>query len=195
MRYLALLCAGFGLAFASCGNNPQTSSPATDSTVAAPVIKAGPKSALGDTATSELMNLVSSYYNLKDALVATDAAKADAAAAKLMSDAEGFGLIVSRQGNPAALQPHVETIQQESDALVNTKVDSIETKRAHFSKISDAMYALLRAAELKNGGIYRQFCPMALNDKGANWLSPESEIRNPYFGTKMMECGEVQDSL
>jgi hypothetical protein len=36
---------------------------------------------------------------------------------------------------------------------------------------------------------------MAFDDKGAYWLSAESEIKNPYFGKKMLECGEVTDSL
>ena len=54
---------------------------------------------------------------------------------------------------------------------------------------------LAQIAELKNAGVYRQFCPMAFNDQGAYWLSPETEIRNPYFGKKMLACGEVRDSL
>jgi len=29
-------------------------------------------------------------------------------------------------------------------------------------------------------------------DKGAMWLSETTEIRNPYFGGKMLECGVVK---
>ena len=195
MRYLLLLASGFALSLAACGNG-SNNTPASDTTASAvPAVREAPSSVLGDTATSELMNLLSSYYILKDALVATDAAKADAAAGKLMSDAEGFKQIAARQSNAAALQPQVAVIQQESEAIVNSNVDSIEVKRAHFSKVSEAMFALLRGAELKNGGVYQQYCPMAFNDKGANWLSPSSEIQNPYFGKKMLMCGDLRDSL
>ena len=57
------------------------------------------------------------------------------------------------------------------------------------------MFSLLKQADLRNAGIYRQYCPMAFNDKGAYWLSDETDIKNPYFGKKMLECGEVTDTL
>jgi membrane fusion protein, copper/silver efflux system len=41
--------------------------------------------------------------------------------------------------------------------------------------------------------VYRQFCPMAFDDKGAFWLSESDEILNPYFGDMMLNCGEVTD--
>jgi Cu(I)/Ag(I) efflux system membrane fusion protein len=43
--------------------------------------------------------------------------------------------------------------------------------------------------------IYVQHCPMADNNKGADWLSTEKEIRNPYFGSSMLTCGEVTSEL
>ena len=36
---------------------------------------------------------------------------------------------------------------------------------------------------------------MAFDNKGAYWLSEEKEIRNPYFGSKMLTCGETADSV
>ena len=33
---------------------------------------------------------------------------------------------------------------------------------------------------------------MADNDKGADWLSKEEPIINPYFGESMLSCGEVE---
>jgi hypothetical protein len=41
--------------------------------------------------------------------------------------------------------------------------------------------------------LYQQFCPMY--DKGSAWLSMEKEIRNPYYGSKMMACGKVQKEI
>jgi len=43
--------------------------------------------------------------------------------------------------------------------------------------------------------IYVQYCPMAFGNKGADWLAKEEEIRNPYFGDKMMKCGLVKREL
>ena len=42
---------------------------------------------------------------------------------------------------------------------------------------------------------YIQHCPMAFDNEGADWISKEREIRNPYFGDKMMKCGIVQDTI
>ncbi len=57
------------------------------------------------------------------------------------------------------------------------------------------MYGMLKNVDLKNAGIYREYCPMAFNERGAYWLSDDADIKNPYFGKKMLECGEVTDSL
>jgi Cu(I)/Ag(I) efflux system membrane fusion protein len=43
--------------------------------------------------------------------------------------------------------------------------------------------------------LYVQHCPMADNNKGADWLSTEKEIRNPYFGESMLTCGEVTGEI
>ncbi|MEP0841884.1 MAG: efflux RND transporter periplasmic adaptor subunit [Phycisphaerae bacterium] len=36
------------------------------------------------------------------------------------------------------------------------------------------------------------FCPMAFDNKGGRWLQAARDIRNPYFGEKMLRCGEIQ---
>ena len=195
MRYFAFLAIGCAVAFASCGSGSGDSATTGSTTAAAPAAKAAPSSSLSDTATTELLNLVNSYYNLKDALVASDAAKTDAAAGKLMADAEGFKQVLANQASAATLQPQLDIIESGSETIVNTNADSLEAKRAHFLKVSDAMYALLKGANLKNGGVYQQYCPMAFNDQGGHWLSAESDIMNPYLPKKMLHCGEVKDSL
>jgi membrane fusion protein, copper/silver efflux system len=43
--------------------------------------------------------------------------------------------------------------------------------------------------------VYRQFCPMANNDKGAFWLSLDEKINNPYYGSSMLTCGEVKEII
>jgi Cu(I)/Ag(I) efflux system membrane fusion protein len=142
-----------------------------------------------------MMNMVASYYSLKDALVATDGAKAVEAATKLRSVAEGFGKDMGDQPQYTEMQPKLEKIKAGSDAITKSKPEAVEEKRQQFSEISDAMFSILKKANLRHAGIYQEFCPMAFNDKGAYWLSAESDIKNPYFGKKMLECGEVKDSL
>lgn len=83
-------------------------------------------------------------------------------------------------------------------AMAAAKVTSaagIEAQRIAFSTLSHEMMALIKKAGLDSGEIYVDFCPMALNDKGAYWLSSGKEIRNPYFGDQMLTCGEIKETL
>ena len=36
---------------------------------------------------------------------------------------------------------------------------------------------------------------MANNNKGAFWISADTEIRNPYYGDAMLTCGSVIDTV
>ncbi|EIM78515.1 hypothetical protein A3SI_03258 [Nitritalea halalkaliphila LW7] len=66
----------------------------------------------------------------------------------------------------------------------------MEEQRALFELVSDSMLAAVERFGTAEK-VYVQYCPMAFDDKGASWLSMESKIQNPYFGSKMMTCGEV----
>lgn len=76
-----------------------------------------------------------------------------------------------------------------------TAATNIETQRTLFADLSNEMLAKVKAVGLQSGEVYVEYCPMALNDKGASWLSNHKEIRNPYYGESMLECGEVKETL
>ncbi len=67
----------------------------------------------------------------------------------------------------------------------------LEKQREGFSVVSEGMYSSLSTFGIKGLTIYQQHCPMAFENQGANWLSDKEVVENPYFGDKMMECGEV----
>jgi Cu(I)/Ag(I) efflux system membrane fusion protein len=85
------------------------------------------------------------------------------------------------------------TIKQAALSLGETK--GLEAQRAIFETISDNLYELIKTIKPVGIATYHQYCPMAFEDKGAYWLSDTSHIQNPYFGKKMLICGEVTDSL
>ncbi|MEA3224871.1 MAG: hypothetical protein U9Q07_02900, partial [Planctomycetota bacterium] len=43
--------------------------------------------------------------------------------------------------------------------------------------------------------LYKTYCPMAFDDKGADWLQLDEDILNPYFGASMLLCGEVKEVI
>lgn len=73
--------------------------------------------------------------------------------------------------------------------------ETIAEKRAGFNMVSDMLYDIVQTTGLKGQTVYRQYCPMAFDDKGAYWMSRSSKLQNPYFGNGMLGCVEVTDSL
>ena len=62
-------------------------------------------------------------------------------------------------------------------------------------RLSNHLLTAIKTFGLKGKTIYYQFCPMANDVKGAYWLSESITIRNPYFGEKMIDCGENKETL
>ena len=75
------------------------------------------------------------------------------------------------------------------------EASDIEKQRAIYSDLSNDFIALVKKSGVSSGELYVDYCPMALDDKGAYWLSANKEIRNPYFGDKMLKCGEIKETL
>ena len=73
--------------------------------------------------------------------------------------------------------------------------NNLEYQRNHFATLSDAITTLISSLTSLDQKIYVQRCPMAKEFNGALWLSLEKEIRNPYFGDSMMDCGSTVQEL
>lgn len=141
--------------------------------------------------------LLTSYYSLKDAFVASDTVKVNAAAAGLIRTADSLK-VTEIQGDSSGMIKETatvfaQTISASCNALAAEK--DLEAKRKEFEMITDALWSLTRTVQYSGQKVYYQYCPMAFDNKGAYWLSNSREIRNPYFGDKMLKCGEVADSL
>ena len=68
--------------------------------------------------------------------------------------------------------------------------------RTAFSSLSETITRIVETfGSGKNTPLYIQFCPMAFGNKGATWLAPSEEVNNPYFGTMMLNCGEVRRQI
>ncbi len=191
--YLFLACA---IGLMACNNTPNKTASIDDTlnkTIAA--AEKLPISALNDNGTQTLLEVVNKYYDVKNALVAIDARRVDSSAHKLVIAADSLKALLQKDKTQQQLLPYTDTILMTAKAITGSKDATCEAQRVPFSKLSDAFFVLLQKVQLKNAHVYLEHCPMALNEKGANWLSDESEIKNPYFGKKMLECGDVEDSL
>ena len=198
MRTILIVFALSLMATASCNNSTSSSvATASDTTKTQTKVASAPvQSKLNDEGTQLLVSVVGKYYDLKNALVATNADKSLSAASELGSAAHSLKASLEKDPtNSLALKPYLDTILSQCEISSSIKDESCEKQRLAFGALSSAMYGLVKNADLKNAHIYQEYCPMAFNDKGAHWLSDDSEIKNPYFGKKMLECGEVTDVI
>jgi len=152
-----------------------------------------PQFEVDDTFRKQLEGVFINYVALKEALVASDAEKTQQKASETsqaLADADMTLL------SGAAHNDWMQYLSEMEQSLNTIKSESeIETQREAFSTLSDNLYKSIKAFGLAGSTAYYEYCPMAFDDKGAYWLSDASKIRNPYFGDKMLSCGEVKEKL
>lgn len=119
------------------------------------------------------------YIHLTTALTNGDIAEAKVAA-------QAIELGAKELSNPAGLLALTAKIGDATD---------IEVQRVAYAALSEDFIQRAKASGVTGGEIYVEYCPMAMNDKGASWLSNQKDIKNPYYGESMLTCGEVKETI
>ena len=135
---------------------------------------------------SDYKQVLTNYMALKDALVATDEAAAQKAGKDLESSLVNFNV----DKYTAEQQKNLKDII--ADATENAEhisVSKMHHQREHFKVLSKDIIDMVAITGTDNT-IFELKCPMY--DGGAMWLSKEKDIKNPYYGSKMMDCGSVE---
>lgn len=141
----------------------------------------------------QLNDLANSYLNLKDAFVATDSKKAGITAADFIKKIEKINMELLKGDAHVYWMQQIQTMKTHGQKIVDLK--DIEAQRQQFEYVSDALIHTLQAFGTEGKAFYQLHCPMVADNKGADWISAEKEIQNPYFGDKMMGCGIVKGEL
>ncbi|MGN7824423.1 DUF3347 domain-containing protein [Chitinophaga sp. 22536] len=142
-----------------------------------------------------LQLVMQAYYQLSDALVKADSLAANTAAASLKLHMDSLP-VNTLQMDSSHLSIITGTTGSISAELAGFEGEQdLEGKRSSFQMVSDMLFDLVKNTGLKGKTVYHQYCPMAFDDKGAYWLSEKPDILNPYFGNKMLHCGETKDTL
>lgn len=127
------------------------------------------------------------YFGLKDALVETDFELSKNRVEMMQVSLNGIK-------NDYSIDSTVWNNVEKELALMSS-AENMEAMRKVFKPFSAELIDLVRKIEFSQETIYVQFCPMADNNKGALWMSLQEEIRNPYFGDKMLICGVVKEKI
>lgn len=129
-----------------------------------------------------LQAVLNSYMQIKNALVADNSEQVQKAAASIQK------AIKETDSNEVG-----EEIKNAVRQLAEAQ--DIKSQRKYFAQLSDQLYQVVKDSDTLDKTLYWQHCPMALNNQGANWLSYDEQVQNPFMGQKMPTCGSVEETL
>ncbi|ASV79781.1 hypothetical protein CMU73_04050 [Elizabethkingia anophelis] len=146
-----------------------------------------------ETANFSIAPIVADYLALKNALVADDDNAASNAGKKLLATLNK----VDMKSIPA--DKHNKYMDIADDAKENAEhignsAGKLDHQREHFASLSEDVNDLITLFGTPQA-LYQDHCPMFNDGKGAIWLSESKEIKNPYYGSKMLTCGKVEKTI
>lgn len=131
------------------------------------------------------------YFELKDALVAADSKAAANSAGALLKAIDGIDMKKLEAATHEVWMTGMKGLSAASKKIA--ALSAIEQQRQAFMTLATPMRQLAKVSA--PGTVYYQHCPMAGGGKGADWLSRERAIRNPYYGTQMLSCGKTMETI
>jgi len=141
---------------------------------------------------NQLKSVFNYYFELKDALVKSDGKAASAIAEKLLISYKAVQMKKLTNEEHIVWMKVMKDLAFDTENIEETK--DVKNQRQHFNTLSDNMYLLIKVSKQETATYY-QHCPMANKGKGANWLSKESSIKNPYYGAQMLNCGKTIETI
>lgn len=141
---------------------------------------------------NQLKAVFENYFAIKDALVKTDGNTASIKATALLSAINAVKMEKLSMEEHTVWMKELSNLKEDAEHISDTKDASHQ--RDHFITLSTSVYKLIKVAKQETP-TYLQFCPMANDGKGANWLSKENVVKNPYYGSMMLSCGKVTETI
>ena len=138
---------------------------------------------------SDAQKVLTDYMALKDALVETDKDKAAIAGNKLNNTLSEFDMSSYTDEQQTELKDIIADAKEHAEHIGKSEMDH---QREHFKTLSKDIMDMVAITGTENT-LYQQFCPMY--DGGSAWLSMSEDIKNPYYGSKMLKCGKVQKEI
>jgi hypothetical protein len=135
--------------------------------------------------------IIDAYFQIKNGLVADDKDAAAKGGKALLAAFSGFDMSKLTGDTHKEYMEIYEDAKEQAEHIVKSPIDH---QREHFETLTTDINDLITLLGTEKK-MYQAFCPMANDGKGAIWLSEFKEIKNPYFGSKMLTCGSVQKEI
>jgi Cu(I)/Ag(I) efflux system membrane fusion protein len=130
---------------------------------------------------------MTNYFKLKEACVNNDQSSAKSISTVMKNKINKIDISVLSNKDFYAWSKQQTSLDYILSEIANGS--DIKNSRLNFQDLHSPLYKILTTFGISSGPIYVQYCPMAFENSGANWLSDNEDITNPYFGDKMLECG------
>ncbi|MFN3996472.1 DUF3347 domain-containing protein [Algoriphagus sp.] len=147
--------------------------------------------AISVTSSNSTSEIIEAYLAVKDALVNDNQPMAYSHSNDLVSALKKYD---SSTASADKFQ-EVQRLQAEatgfSEKLAN---GNIASQRESFQSLSLVLKEMLKITG-SDRPLYHQYCPMYNKNQGGMWLSANEEIKNPLFGSSMLTCGRVVETL
>lgn len=141
---------------------------------------------------NQLKVVFDNYFVVKDAMISSDGNTTSIASKELLTAINNVKMDKLDMDVHRVWMKIVNQIKEDAEHIADTK--DIKHQRDHFTTLSKDIYALLKVAKYEVP-VYFQHCPMYNDGKGANWLSKENEVKNPYYGNRMLTCGKTVETI
>ncbi|WP_433833442.1 DUF3347 domain-containing protein [Flavobacterium anhuiense] len=137
---------------------------------------------------SQLQSVYDAYFNVKDALIKSDSKLTSAKAATLLAAISAVKMDKLKSNEHTVWMKVVKKLTADAKSISATT--DLKKQRETFKSLSKSTYDLIKVSNPEQP-IYKQYYPMA----DADWLSKEKAVKNPYYGSSMLTCGNVVETI
>ncbi|MEL1254930.1 DUF3347 domain-containing protein [Flavobacterium sp. DGU38] len=137
---------------------------------------------------SQLQSVYDAYFNVKDALIKSDSKLTSAKATALLTAISAVKMDKLKNNEHTVWMKVVKKLTADAKSISGTT--DLKKQRETFKSLSKSTYDLIKVSNPEQP-VYKQYCPMA----DADWLSKEKAVKNPYYGSSMLTCGNVVETI
>lgn len=145
-------------------------------------------STIEDADSTQLQSVYDAYFTVKDALIKSDAKLTSAKAKDLLTAITEVKMDKLKSDEHTAWMKVMKKLTADAKSI-STSSD-LKKQRETFKSLSKSTYELIKVSK-SSQVVYKQYCPMA----DADWLSKEKAVKNPYYGSSMLTCGNVVETI
>ena len=149
--------------------------------------------AVNQKAKDALKPILTEYLAMKDALIIDNLEEAKKAGTNIIKTIEGVNMSLFIGESHSVWMDLSSDLKNALQHVQHFK--TLEEVRGPFQQISNRMIELETSFNSTDETLYVLHCPMANNNKGADWLSNSKEVKNPYYGQSMLTCGVVAKEI